>query len=133
MDFYIQWFAVVIEFIGLLLIAIELYSPKLSSLFQRAFANTKPKLIKRPLRWIGGYILVWVVVATTLTFINPWLGFVSNITFSVFTILVVSLLSISDLFVRLGVVLGKGNVVGGVGLVLAIVGFCLEIVQLAAF
>ncbi|MCW8879515.1 MAG: hypothetical protein OQJ89_07545 [Kangiellaceae bacterium] len=133
MDFYIQWFAVVIEFIGLLLIAVELYSPRLCQYFKNTFEQTKPKVEASPTKWIIGFIATWVIVATILTLLNPWFGFVANIAFTVFTVVIISLLSISKIFVRLGVVIGKGNSVGGVGLVLALVGFSLEIVQLAAF
>ena len=133
MDFYIQWFAVVIEFIGLVLIAVELYSPRLRQLLHDAFEQTKPKVEASPAKWIGGFILAWVLSATFLALLNPWSGFVANIAFTVFTIVIIGLLSISKLLVRLGVVIGKGNSVGGVGLVLALVGFSLEILQLAAF
>jgi len=130
MDFYIQWFAVAIELIGLLLISVELYSPRLSQLLKDTFENTKPKLASSPVKWIIGYIIIWVLIAGGFTYLNPWAGFAINVTFTVFTVLIISLLSISKLFVRLGIAVGKGNSVGGVGLVLAIVGFSLEITQL---
>ena len=55
---------------------------------------------------------------------------VSNVFFSAITALLLLILGISKALVRVGVVLGRGNSVGGVGLVLALIGFSIELLQL---
>lgn len=63
---------------------------------------------------------------------DPSLSLVANAAFTVLTVLLLVMIGIGKLFVRLGVVLGKGNSVGGVGLVMALIGFSLEVSQLVA-
>jgi len=58
------------------------------------------------------------------------MSIVANVIFTIFTVLVILMLGISKMFIRLGVFLGRGNSVGGVGLVLAIIGLSLEIIQI---
>jgi hypothetical protein len=53
-----------------------------------------------------------------------------NVFFTVITIIILFIIGISKTLVRLGVVLGRGNSVGGVGLVLALIGFSIEVIQL---
>ncbi len=126
----IQWGAIVIELIGLVLIAVELYIPKLSESLKAAFEETKPKFMKNPHLWIGSYIVIWVVAVVGLSIWDQSMILIANLFFSAITTLVLLMLGISKLLVRLGVVLGRGNSVGGVGLVLALIGFSLEVVQL---
>jgi hypothetical protein len=126
----IQWFAIIIELIGLVLIAVELYFPKLSEYLKATFEQTKPKFMKNLKVWIGGYILIWVMVVIGLSVWDHSMILISNLFFSVITTLVLVILGISKALVRLGVVLGRGNSVGGVGLVLALIGFSIEVVQL---
>lgn len=85
--------------------------------------------MKRPQIWLGAYILIWISAVAGLAVWDQSMAFVSNIIFSVITTLVLILLGVSKLLVRLGVVLGRGNSVGGVGLVLALIGFSIELVQ----
>lgn len=126
----IQWCAIVIELIGLILIAVELYFPRLSESLKATFEETKPKFMKSPKLWIGSYILVWVTVVIGLSVWDQSMILISNLFFSVVTTLVLLIYGISKALVRLGVVLGRGNSVGGVGLVLALIGFSIEVVQL---
>jgi len=126
----IQWGAIIIELIGLVLIAVELYFPKLSESLKATFEETKPKFMKSPKVWIGSYILIWITVVVGLSVWDPSMILISNMFFSVITTLVLLILGISKALVRLGVVLGRGNSVGGVGLVLALIGFSIEVVQL---
>ena len=125
-----QWGAIIIEFIGLMLIAVELYFPKFSDSLKALFEETKPKLIKNSKVWIGSYILVWIVVVAGLSIWEPSMSLIANVFFTVITVLAFLILGISKTLVRLGVVLGKGNSVGGVGLVLALIGFSIEVFQL---
>ncbi len=135
----LQWVAVVAEFIGLSLIAIELYLPSASEQLKAIFERTKPDFLSRPetrsekyriARWVGLYILIWIVVVAVLSISDPSMGLIANVAFTVLTILLLSLIGIGRILVRLGVVLGRGNSVGGVGLVMALIGFSLEVSQL---
>jgi hypothetical protein len=127
---FIQWGAIIIEFIGLILITVELYFPKLSESFKATFEETKPKFMKSPKVWIGSYILIWIVVVVGLSVWDQSMILISNVFFTVITTLVLLILIVSKALVRIGVVLGRGNSVGGVGLVLALIGFSMEIIQL---
>lgn len=126
----IQWSAIIIELIGLVLIAVELYFPKLSESLKATFEETKPKFMKNPKVWIGSYILIWITVVVGLSVWDQSMILISNVFFSAVTTLVLLILGVSKALVRLGVVLGRGNSVGGVGLVLALIGFSIEVVQL---
>ncbi len=126
----LQWVAIVVEFGGLLLIAIELYSPRTSARLRDLFDETQPRIRRRPAVWIGSFILTWILAVVMLTMWDAAMSMVANVVFSVLTILVLVLMGISRLFVRLGVVLGRGNSVGGVGLVMALIGFSIEVLQL---
>ncbi len=132
----LQSVAVVVEFIGLSLIAIELYFPGPSERLKRIFEGTKPRFLNRPATgrdwyvWIGFYILIWIVVVAVLSIWDPSMSIVANVAFTIFTTFVFVLIGIGKMFVRLGVVLGRGNSVGGVGLVLALIGFSIEVSQL---
>jgi len=126
----IQWGAIIIELVGLALIAVELYFPKLSESLKDTFEETKPKFMKSPKVWIGSYILIWVSAVVGLSVWDQSLLLISNVFFSAITTLFLLLLGISKTLVRLGVVLGRGNSVGGVGLVLALIGFSIEVGQL---
>ena len=65
-----------------------------------------------------------------LSISDPSMGLIANVAFTVLTILLLSLIGIGRILVRLGVVLGRGNSVGGVGLVIALIGVSLEVSQL---
>lgn len=126
----IQWSAIIIELIGLALISVELYFPKTSEFLKVTFEETKPKLIKNIKAWIGGFILVWIAAVVSLSAWDHSMLLVANVFFSAITAIVLIVFSISKALVRLGVVLGRGNSVGGVGLVFALIGFSMELVQL---
>ena len=55
------------------------------------------------------------------------MSIVANVAFTLFTVFLGAVIFVSKVFVRLGIVLGRGNVIGGVGLVLALIGFTIEI------
>ncbi len=125
----LQWVAIVVEFLGLLLVAIELYFPVLSERLKSLFEEPPPGRLRRPKTWIAAYILIWIVAATVLSIWQPSVGIIANVTFTVFTTFLLVLFGISRLFVKLGVALGRGNTVGGVGLVMALIGSSIEISQ----
>ena len=125
-----QWGAILVELIGLLLVAIELYFPKISESLKAFFEETKPKIIKNSLIWIGSYIFIWVITTIGLSIWDQSMNLMANVFFTIITIIILLIIGISKTLVRLGVVLGRGNSVGGVGLVLALIGFSIEVIQL---
>lgn len=125
-----QWGAIFIELIGLLLITVELYFPKTSESLKAFFEETKPKVIKNSSAWIGSYIFIWVISTIGLSVWDQSMNLKVNVFFTVITILALLLLGVSKTLVRLGVALGRGNSVAGVGLVLALIGFSIEVIQL---
>jgi hypothetical protein len=127
---FMQWGAILVELIGLLLVAIELYFPKISESLKAFFEETKPKIIKNSLIWIGSYIFIWVITTIGLSIWDQSMNLMANVFFTIITIIILLIIGISKTLVRLGVVLGRGNSVGGVGLVLALIGFSIEVIQL---
>ena len=125
----IQWSAIIIELIGLMLIAVELYFPRTSEFLKATFEETKPKFLKNKYAWVGGFIFIWIAAVIGLSFWDPSMLLFANLFFSAITALVLLVASLSKVLVRLGVVIGRGNSVGGVGLVLALIGFSMELLQ----
>lgn len=126
---FIQWGAIFIELIGLFLITIELYFPKKSENLKVFFEETKPKTIKSSIVWIGSYMSIWIITTIGLSMWDQSMNLMANVFFTVLTIIILFIVWISKTLVRLGVVLGRGNSVGGVGLVLALIGFFIEVFQ----
>nr|WP_136249656.1 hypothetical protein [Ningiella ruwaisensis] len=112
------------------MITVELYFPKTSEFLKDTFEETKPKFMRNKTAWIGSFIFFWIAAVLSLSAWDPSMLFFANVFFSAITALVLLILSISKVLVRLGVVLGRGNSVGGVGLVLALIGFSIELMQL---
>ncbi len=127
---FMQWGAILVELIGLFLVAIELYFPETSESLKAFFEETKPKFIRNSILWIGSYISIWVIATVGLSIWDQSLNFAVNVFFTAFTIAILLITGLSKKLVRLGVVLGRGNSVGGVGLVLALIGFSIEVIQL---
>ncbi|GEA10248.1 hypothetical protein [Alteromonas sp. KUL49] len=125
-----QWTGIIIELIGLLLVAVELYFPIASEFLKATFEETKPKVMRNPTLWLGSFILLWVITVLGLSAWDYSMLFISNLFFSAVTVIALIIVSISRLLVRLGVAIGRGNSVGGVGLVLAVIGLSLELIQL---
>ena len=137
-DSVLQWVGFTIQVIGLLLITIELYLPSLSESVKVFFERVQFQFVCRPgtrqdWNWIatGSYIFVWVVSVAIVSIWEPSMSVVANIAFTMFTVFLVLVIYISKIFVRLGIVLGRGNAIGGVGLVLALIGFTIEISKMA--
>ncbi len=133
-DSVIQWVGFTIQVIGLFLITIELYLPRLAESVKVFFERVQFQFVRRPAtrqdwNWIatGSYIFVWVVSVAIVSIWEPSTSVVANIAFTIFTVFLGLVIFISKIFVRLGIVLGRGNAIGGVGLVLALIGFTIEI------
>jgi len=133
-DNVIHWVGFTIQTIGLLLVTIELYLPKLSESVKVFFERIQFQFVRRPgtrqdWNWIatGSYIFVWVISVAVVSIWEPSMSFIANIAFTIFTVFLGLIIYISKIFVRLGVVLGRGNAIGGVGLVLALIGFTIEV------
>jgi len=131
-DNLLQWISIVTEFIGLVLVTLELYFPKASEYLRLLFEDVKPRVMSNPKKSIGGFIIIWVGAVTALSIWDQAMSLIANVIFTLSTVLVILLLCISKTCIRLGVILGRGNSVGGVGLVLAIIGLSIEIIQLVA-
>jgi hypothetical protein len=127
---FIQWGPIFVQLIGLVLVAIELYFPKTSEKLRAFFEETKPKTIKSSIVWVGSYIFIWIISTIGLSIWDQSMNLMANVFFTVVTIIILLIIGVSKALVRLGVVLGRGNSIGGVGLVLALIGFSIEIVQL---
>lgn len=120
--------------VGLLLVTIELYLPKLAERLKVFFETVQFRFVGRPAtrqdwHWvaIGLYIAIWVLCVAIVSIWEPSMSITANLAFTIFTIFLGVVAFISKVFVRLGIVLGRGNAIGGVGLVLALIGFTIEI------
>lgn len=133
-DSVINWVGFTIQVIGLLLITIELYLPPLAERLKTFLERIQFRLVgttatKQYWNWvaIGAYIATWVISVAIVSILDPAMSIVANVAFTIFTVFLGCVIFISKVFVRLGIELGRGNVIGGVGLVLALIGFTIEI------
>ena len=133
-DSVINWVGFTIQVIGLLLITIELYLPPLAERLKTFLESIQFRLVgttatKQYWNWvaIGAYIATWVISVAIVSILDPAMSIVANVAFTIFTVFLGCVIFISKVFVRLGIELGRGNVIGGVGLVLALIGFTIEI------
>lgn len=130
----IYWVSFTIQIIGLLLVTIELYLPAQAENLKAFFERVQFRFVRRPgtrKDWsriaIGSYIFIWVICVAIVSIWDPSMSIIANVAFTVFTVFLSVVIYISKMFVRLGIVLGRGNAIGGVGLVLALIGFTIEI------
>lgn len=130
----INWVGLTIQVIGLFLVTIELYLPALAERLKVFFETTQFRFVGRPVTrqdWhrlaIGFYIAIWVLSVAIVSIMEPSMSFVANVAFTAFTVFLGLVIFISRAFVRLGIVLGRGNAIGGIGLVLSLIGFTIEI------
>ena len=79
---------------------------------------------------IGAYVAVWILTAILVSLYEPSLTLAVNIAFTVFTTLLFVVVGVVGKLVSLGVWMGRGNSIGGIGLVLALIGFSMEVAQL---
>ncbi len=138
---FLQWVALTTEFVGLFLIAVELYFPRAASRMNEVLTDAGPERIRSPgtrrdriwvVIWIVAYSAVWIITAIIVSLYDPSLNLAVNVAFTVFSVLLFVFVAIFRKLVRLGVWLGRGNSVGGIGLVLALIGFSLQVSQLIA-
>ena len=134
----IQWLAIVIEFTGLTLIALELYSPLSSNRLAQALEGIESDsnlphrtsgATRRVVVVISVYVAVWLIGAIAVSIWDPALNLYFNIGMTIFSVVVCALLLTIEKLLRLGIILGRGNTVGGIGLVLALIGFTFEVTQ----
>ena len=130
----INWVGFTIQVIGLLLITIELYLPPLAERLKTFLESIQFRLAGKPAtkqywNWLAivAYIVIWVISVAVVSIMDPPMSIVANAAFTLFTVFLGVVIFVSKVFVRLGIVLGRGNVIGGVGLVLALIGFTIEI------
>ncbi|MFC3092839.1 hypothetical protein DRW07_01305 [Alteromonas sediminis] len=130
----INWVSFTIQIVGLLLITIELYLPPLAERLKTFLESVQFRLFGRPAttqywNWvaIGSYIAIWVISVATVSLMEPSMSIVANVAFTIFTVFLGTVFFVSKVFVKLGIVLGRGNAIGGVGLVLALMGFTIEL------
>lgn len=135
----LQWVAIAAEFLGLALIAVELYAPRLSARLRHMLdaRNDRDNLdkairMRSLMGTVGIYIAVWITIVAVLSLQDPQWSVIANIALTFVTVLILLSVWISGLLVRIGVALGRGNSAGGVGLVLAVIGFSIELYQLIA-
>lgn len=76
------------------------------------------------------YVFVWVSGALAVSIWDPALNLAFNLGMTIFSVIFWVFVALIGKLVRLGVFLGRGNSVGGIGLVLAVIGFALEVTQL---
>ena len=135
----IQWVAIVIEFVGLTLIALELYSPLSSNRLAEALEGVDSDSIppngteegsRSVAVVITVYVGVWVIGAIAVSIWDPALNLSFNIGMTIFSVIFWAFVLMIEKLLRLGIVLGRGNTVGGIGLVLALIGFAFEVTQL---
>ena len=133
-----QWLAIVIEFAGLTLVALELYSPLSSSRLAEALegvesssnpADGATDTSRRLMVIITVFVAVWIIGAIAVSIWDPALNLHFNIAMTIFSVVFFALVLAIKKLLRLGVILGRGNTVGGVGLVLALIGFVFEVTQ----
>ncbi|MFK8052781.1 MAG: hypothetical protein AB8F65_07380 [Woeseiaceae bacterium] len=134
-----QWLAIVIEFAGLSLIALELYSPLSSNRLAEALEGIESDsnlphrsndASRRIVLVISVCVAAWVIGAIAVSIRNPALNLYFNIGMTVLSVVVGILVLAIEKLLRLGILLGRGNTLGGVGLVLALIGFTFEVTQL---
>jgi hypothetical protein len=109
---FLPWGAIFFELIGLFLVTIELYFPKASGSLKAFFEETKPKIIRNSVLWVGSYIFIWVITTIALSIWGQSMNLKANVFFTLITVLVLLVFGVSKTLVRLGVVLGRGNSVG---------------------
>ncbi len=137
----LQWVGLATQFVGLFLIAVELYVPRAASRVNEILIDGRPESVDSTgargariwvVTWIVGYVAVWVLTTLIVTQHDPSLNIAVNIAFTVFSVLLFVLFATMKKLVKLGVWLGRGNSIGGIGLVLALIGLSLEVAPLIA-
>ena len=130
----LQEVAIVVEAIALALIATELYCTPVSQQLTSWLENLgSPKGRGSSDFWVWFWIAAYTLACVVLSILDPALMIVFIVTssglFAVLTI-VALMLKAFTISLRLGVLLGRGNAIGGIGMLLALIGFSMELAQL---
>lgn len=135
----LQWLGIAIQLAGLALIVVELYAPRSSSRISETVESVtreKSARKKKAKNWrsAGGitavYVTAWVVGSLGVSIWNSSLSLTFNVGMTIFSTLFWLVVLIIDRLLKLSVFVGRGNTIGGVGLVLAVIGLALEIASL---
>ena len=135
----LQLLGIAIQLAGLALIVVELYAPRSSSRISETVESvTREKSARKGKvkNWRSAsgitavYVAAWVVGALGVSIWDPTLSLAFNVVMTIFSTLFWLVVLIIDRLLKLSVFVGRGNTIGGVGLVLAIIGLALEIASL---
>ncbi|MEO0423076.1 MAG: hypothetical protein AAF184_12105 [Pseudomonadota bacterium] len=136
---FLGWLSAGVEGLGLALIALDLYLPRLPDTWRRVVDTTMPQPLGGTERqresyrltiWIGLYAVVWIAVAGGLSAFDARLGVAANITLAVLTLLVLLLFALFRLVRQSGVSLGRGTSLGSLGLATALIGVAMHLSHL---
>ncbi|MEM9388013.1 MAG: hypothetical protein AAGA68_23360 [Pseudomonadota bacterium] len=136
---FLGWLSAGVECLGLALIAIDLYLPRLPQAWRRGVDATMPQPLGGTPRqrenyrltiWISLYAVVWIAVAGGLSAFDARLGVAANIALAVLTALVVLLFGLFRLLRLSGVSLGRGSSLGTLGLATALIGVAMHLSNL---
>lgn len=140
MNELLQWLGIAIQLAGLALIVIELYAPRSSSRISETVEGVtcdKPERKEKVGHWwrsaggiTGVYVAAWVVGSLGVSIWDPTLNLKFNIVMTIFSTVFWLIVLIIDRLLKLSVFVGRGNTIGGVGLILAIIGLALEIASM---
>ena len=135
----LQWLGIAIQLAGLALIIVELYAPRSSSRISESVEGvacdwSAEKGKKSPWRSVFGitgvYVVAWVVGSLGVSIWDPMLNLSFNIVMTIFSTIFWLIVLIIDRLLKLSVFVGRGNTIGGIGLVLAVIGLTLEIIPM---
>lgn len=135
----LQWLGIAIQLAGLALIVVELYAPRSSSRISESVESVNRERSARRgkvkgWRSAGGitavYVAAWIAGSLGVSIWDPTLSLEFNTGMTIFSTLFWLIVLIIDKLLKLSVFIGRGNTIGGVGLVLAIIGLVLEIASL---
>ena len=126
----VQYVAIVIELIGLSLIAIELYWPRAVAQIDGALSGVPESDDRRSMIFVVGVVVGWVLISGFVTLMKPELSLVVHGLLMAATVLGLSIYWLIQRLISLGIFIGRGSATGGVGLLLALTGVALEMGQL---
>ncbi|MEM7364954.1 MAG: hypothetical protein AAF525_13100 [Pseudomonadota bacterium] len=128
---FVQYTTVVIELIGLSLIAIELYWPRSVVHIDGALSSVPESSDdRRTMPFVIGLIVAWVLISVFVTLVHPEMSIVVHLLLMAGTVLGLTIYWLIQRLISLGIFLGRGSAIGGVGLLLALTGVALEMAQL---
>ena len=136
---FLRWLSIVIELLGLALIAFDLFLPRMPDTLRRAVDAAVPQPLGgterqrqsyRLTTWIGLYAVVWIALAGGLSMFDARLGVAANIVMAALTALVLLLLGLVRFASEAGVALGRATSLGTLGLATALIGVSIQLAHL---